>query len=359
MPSHSCIDAEAQRQRWTLFPGVLNGNIRGHHTNSSPCSSLDFKHEEFACFHEKSTSLLPPRETRERARLPLSLFTILRHPIDRIGAQAFYGNTVGPALITQNIIQHCLPNISQSSFNLNGEFRRCRVLTRQDMDCPCLYRTLHDSFHTLQTNESLWFEWFASPAFGDAYMSNYYIKRLVGGIRSTSQQDETTAADAAPARDCLLNISKDCTGHDLLQELLPSVKCSSQPLENMTLARIQAEDLLRTQYDFSILEHLSDPSAPFFFQSLLRERDIDRIRSSLNRSRTANPGFIDLLLPGYAPPHSPASSLKYAAFFPKAVLSFLFADNAEDIALYHSALKMYRHRIQRLMSEQQTDQRGR
>jgi hypothetical protein len=333
----------------------LNGNILGHNSNSSLCTSFDFKHEEFACLDERSSSLLPSRVSREQAQLPFSLFTILRHPIDRIGAQAFYGNGVGASLVIQNIYKHCLQNTSFTSFNLNAEFHRCRqqLTEQQGGRCSCFYHTLNETFHTLRTNETLWFNWFTSPGYGDSYMSNYFIKRLVGGFRATRPRDEETSV---AARECLLNQTKDCTGQKLLQELLPSVRCSVDSLSsNMTLARIKAEDLLERQYDFSILEHFSDPSAPFFFQSLLRERDVELIRGSLAHSRTENVGFIGLLPPGHAPARSSSSrspsSLKYASFFPKPVLAFLLADNAEDIALYHSAVKIYHHRIERLMAQ--------
>jgi hypothetical protein len=349
--SHNCFPSDVH-QNWTLFAGVLNGNIRGHQLNSSPCTSLDFRHEEFGCLDEKILAFLPPRHIREKSRVPFSLFTILRHPIDRIGAQAFYGKTVGVTFIKQNILKHCLSNHTLWSFHIENLLQQCHneAPLPQSTLCQCFYQTLQESFHTLRMNESLWFNWFASPSYRDGYMSNYYIKRLIGGVRLTSQNHLTTPTNL---RDCLLNPKKDCTGHDLLQELFPSVRCTLYPFTNMTLARIKAEHLLKTQYDFSILERFSDPSTPFFFQSLFREREIDRIRSSLsslNSSRSANWGFIKRLPSGYAPARSSTSPLKYASFFPESVLKFLLDDNAEDITLYHSAVKIYHHRINRLMA---------
>jgi hypothetical protein len=213
-------------------------------------------------------------------------------------------------------------------------------------------------------------------------MSNYYLKRMLDGD-----------ARANPvALDCLqngsgqpsaLSQSLNCSSRDrdLLFELTPSSRCSMRSGgltkgfgNNHTRARLEAEHLLRSQYDFMILEHLSDPSTPFFLSSLLREPNVELIRKLLHLSHSSNTGLVNHIPARYhpSPPPSPlppssASEpsfvapaggaalvpyLKYAYLFPKSVLEFLLSENAEDIALYEYAVRLYQHRIQQLISHQ-------
>jgi hypothetical protein len=282
------------------------------------------------------------------------------------------------------ISEHCP---TQRIQNVLGEIEQCgrgaRSRGPSSAPCECLYEAYNLTLEVLRTNETLWFQWLDQPGFGDAYQSNYYLKRMLDGDRRGNPEalqclQNNTATTTLSSSSSFSSLSLNCTSPDcdLLLELTPSSRCSLPSggltevlANNFTRARLEAEHLLRTQYDFMILEHLSDPSTPFFFSSLLREPNVDLIRKLLRLSHSPNSGLVSHIPARYQPPpaaapppasfssepdSAPAAQVftsKYAYLFPESVMAFLLSENAEDIALYEFAVALYQHRIQRLMSQ--------
>jgi hypothetical protein len=146
---------------------------------------------------------------------------------------------------------------------------------------------------------------------------------------------------------------------------IPSTKCSVNWKKNLSIAQIEAKYLLRTQYEFMILESFSDPFTPYFFQTLLREPNLELIQTVLkNLTQSRNSGFLSLVPSEFIPsslsrPNTEQGTKRhhnretefsslYSSFFPKSVLSYLLEDNAADIELYQFAVELYRKRIEKL-----------
>lgn len=217
------------------------------------------------------TSLLPPRSSI--GDIHFSIFTILRHPIDRIEARAFYGNSVGLRLLKDVVRERCF-SFSPRKFDLRRRYLSCWETRSTKKDCHCLYQSFEVTIQSLQTNETLWEHWFQDHYFGNSYMPNYYVKRIGYG-ESKSHGD---------APNCLRNVSKNCGGPSLLHLLTPASRCIPTSVTNITEDRILAEVLLETQYDIFILEKYSDISTPYFVCSLFRENDVELIREHLKES---------------------------------------------------------------------------
>lgn len=275
-----------------------------------------------------------------RSHLHFSLFSIFRHPIDRIGAQAFYGNTVGSLLLKDLIFRNCLPSSHGHEFNLNREFDICSNSLKIPSRCQCYYDSFREALNLLKKNETLWYEWFRTPGFGDQYMSNYYIKRMISGNTRVFPE----------AFQCIRFPELNCDGKHLLLELTPAARCMSAKTNNMTRARQIAESLLLGQYDFMILEQISHPSAPYLLASILREENVDLIHKLLQSTKSSNSGLLSHAPTDITHMNSSRSTLKYAYIFPESILNYLLVENAEDIALYDFAVKLYKHRVEHIMS---------
>lgn len=331
----------------------------GHNLNSSKCYSFDFIHEEFSCLNGQAMTKIIPRSNR--LHIPMKLFTIFRHPIERICAQAFYGeNSVGYFVMSNIIRKNCFyDEEDNSNIQITHLINMCKSPKElkensQSNLCKCLDNSYEETFRILKENETLWFEWFnTSQHFNDGYMPNYHIKRLLTG-RSHQLSNSISILN-----NCLENISQNCTGIELLRFSSPASRCLITPLPNYSIALNLAKNLLENHFEFLIMEKSNDPSTPYFFSNLLNEPNISLIIElrKLSRSR---PGIVTLIKPqnlttttsttSSSSSSSPSNlTFKYQSILPQSVLDFLIKDNHEDLQLYNYATKLYHKRIKQII----------
>ena len=337
------------KPHWTLFPGVQNGNIIGHNLTSSICSSFDFIHEEFACLDHKIIYKLIPRPLH--FHIPIKLFTILRHPIERIGAQAFYGeNSIGYSILYQRISQNCFENNVKRHFTIRLEINECERerIRKNGMNsryCECIKLSMEEGLQELQTNETLWFNWFnKSSSFGDDYMPNYYLKRLLTGHHLVRSSEINLF------NSCIKKPTNRCVNISLLSYLTPSSRCLITSLPNSTISIHLATKLLENYFDIFILERYNQSSTTYFFINLLRESNLTLINHLLY-SFSSNSGVVTLFphLKSSNSTSSMDSNMKYSSLLPQKVYDFLQKDNYEDIQIYNFATKLYDQRIKEIL----------
>lgn len=296
------------------------------------CPHIELRHEEFGCMSPSAIKLIPSRE--ERANLSFTLFTILRDPIERIGAQAFYGQqTVGYKVLLQHVQSQCFDHnetlLKASGFQLLTGFLKSRCGGDRPLPyCSCVTDAMKAGHENLRVNESVWFEWFRDErGYGDKYMSNYYTKRL----QATNVVECVKASDNRP-----------CLGEDLLPGFKFSGRCEYD-LPDMDNALLVAKDLLQTQYDFLLLEEMGTEGSVRLLSHALREPNMT-IVSRLMHFPPSNPGLSSLSTQHRSIPRQPDRP-HYLHTFPPAVLDFLLKDNHHDLELFRFAKGLYKERV--------------
>lgn len=260
--------------------------------NSSKCYAFDFVHEEFSCLDPRVFSQIVPRSQRLDAAF--KIFTIFRDPIERIGAQAFYGaESVGFRTLEDTITTNCYSIDNRDHLSIAIEIRECEKMKGRNQKilsnfCECIYKFADEGLKILKTNATLWFEWFKSQTFNDAYMPNYFIKRLLTGHSSQSM----TATQELNS--CIKYPEKNCSGKTLLRYSMPVSRCLMTPLLDSSETLQFAKNLLENQLDFFILEKYNEPGTIFYFSTLLRESNLTLI-SHLLHSGSSNFGLLNLL----------------------------------------------------------------
>ena len=191
----------------TVIEGIERGITNGRLYNlpaeeSIGCPHVRFKSIEGECWDINKIKALPPRHHRNG--VPLTLFTILRDPIERIGSQAFYSrNVVGIQTIVRNINQQCPEYLNvrpedlaclskaQDAFDSYETCKRLEnelklTLPYDKQKCGCIFAAHESAIVELKSNASLWMEWFEYSTsqfswYHNFYKKNYYFWRLFGG----------------------------------------------------------------------------------------------------------------------------------------------------------------------------------
>jgi len=329
--------------------GINDGRVYLQSSLDSPlCPFVNFKSSETLCWDMKKLQALPPRGQSRGS--PLSLFTILREPIERIGSQAFYSReVVGTKTIVQFIVDRCATNLS-AAINIQTAHDLYEKCKRQDIHisikptleiCLCIDQAYRLAIEELRSNESLWFQWFElsdSSAndgwFLNFYKKNYFLERLFGGVSALNK-----AANNESFRSALRGLGKGCSdcnpAVNVVYELsamtacfLPRRNLHSNPAmtrDTLTLAK----QLLRTHIDFIIMEKYGEYSSAGAIASVLgAEQHV--IAKISNVSHHGRGKF--------------ASTSSYRDIMPQSVVKYLETENALDIEFYHYAVKVFEER---------------
>jgi len=282
----------------------------------------------------------------------LSLFTILREPIERIGSQAFYfKDCVGVKTIVQFIIARC-PKFLQSNTPTSSaqdaydSYEHCRRLENQQKltltvsnmldKCMCFFGAYHDAIAELQTNADLWFAWFEASNkqaqwYHNYYKKNYYLERMFGGISYVSHRLSPTFNIALQ---CLEGKSDDRASNvNVLHELSAMVACVRNNFRQSIITEHilpMAKQLLRTHIDFIIMEKYGEYSTAGAIASVLGAEQHD-IAHSLASQHVGAGKFS-------------SSISSYRDIMPPSVVKYLETENAWDIEFYHYAVKVFEER---------------
>ena len=323
--------------------GIVDGKLDFEFgSNDRPtCPFINFVTFEGKCWDINKLQALPPRGQRHGA--PLSLFTILREPIERIGSQAFYSReVVGSQTISRFIADMC----GGYSVHGHGSYRLTYDRALDSLDackqmavnisndssngCSCMFEAHRLAMVELKSNGTLWFNWFEhsrrQPSwYHNLYKKNYYLERMFGGSRGSN-------STFIAALRCLEGEYAECTnGPHALNELSAMMRCVKNkhpsPITEDTLPL--AKQLLRSHIDFIIMEKYGEYSTAGAIASVLGadQRDIARI------SQGTHAGASKL-----------ASSSSYRDIMPPSVVKYLEAENAWDIEFYHYAVKVFDER---------------
>jgi len=294
----------------------------------------------------KKIQALPPRGQRHGA--PLSLFTILREPIERIGSQAFYSReVVGSETIVQFIVERCgrYSSLRHGSLKMTSDraldsldgCKQMAVSLSNDSStgCSCIFDAHRLAMEELKSNETLWFKWFEhshrqSSWYHNLYKKNYYLERMFGGNSMLYNEYYNMTFHAALR--CLEGEYTECTDSpSTLNELSAMTSCvknkHTSPITEDVLPL--AKQLLRTHIDFIIMEKYGEYSTTGAIASILRadHHDIAHL------SEGTHAGSSKL-----------ASISSYRDIMPPSVVKYLEAENAWDIEFYQYAVRVFDER---------------
>ena len=145
----------------------------------APCPFVNVVHEEFATLDGKLLRNVFNKSLNRQ--LNISFITSLRHPIERIGSQAFYGpNNIVYNSFKLSFLNQCNQSISERE--IYKSFKNCINLSRNYKKrkfCLCFLKAKQIVIEQLHTNNTIWFDWMDKEiGFHDVYLPNYYIHRL-------------------------------------------------------------------------------------------------------------------------------------------------------------------------------------
>ena len=323
--------------------GIVDGKLDFEfELNNRPrCPYINFVTFEGKCWDIDKLQALPPRNKRHGS--PLSLFTILREPIERIGSQAFYSReVVGCQTISRFIVGMCgrysvhgydsyrvtsdraldsLDACKQMAVNLSNDSRN---------ECSCMFEAHRLAMVELKSNETLWLNWFEhshrqSSWYHNHYKKNYYLERMFGGIRGSN-------STFTAALRCLEGEYAECTNvPNVLYELSAMMRCVKNkhpsPITEDTLPL--AKQLLRSHIDFIIMEKYGEYSTAGAIASVLGADQHDIASISVGTHAGAS---------------KLASSSSYRDIMPPSVVKYLEAENAWDIEFYNYAVEVFEER---------------
>ena len=337
--------------------GIVNGRLHNQATaldDSIRCPRINFKSIEGQCWDINKIKALPPRHHRNG--VPLTLFTILRDPIERIGSQAFYSrNVVGIQTIVRYINQKCpeylnvkpqgLASLSkaQDAFDSYETCKRLEIqrkLTKpyDQQKCGCLFAAHESAILELKSNASLWMEWFEYSTlqyswYHNFYKKNYYVERMFGGLSELVHPHRNESFHHA--LQCLEGGCDDndnpATDFDAFQELDALTDCvrTTQRPSIVDYSVVTAgKELLRTHIDFIITEKYGEYSTAGAIASALNGNRSDIVR--LTKLHVGKGTFV--------------SSSTYRQLMPPSVVRYLEQENAWDMELYRYAVQVFEER---------------
>ena len=328
---------------------------------------------------------LPPRG--ERGVESFSFLTTIRDPIERIGSQAFYGSqSVGHIMIKEMLTSSQHPSCKRytqmsekdvSLINPTALSSNCGKdeHSEKNVNCICFADTIVRAMENIRNNESIWFNWIHNVVgFSDAYMPNYFIKRLVQHTGNVKNQI-SLASKFFEGLPCTMNPG-DCKIKDkyaLLRSLFPTRGCMLQKdmsQYNITEALSLAKQVLQFQLDFIITEHFDDPRTVHALElslqngfsassTFMQRKDNGGVMTSSERTTYIMNGTVSTKA------HNQSGGWKqqdvqnsgsihrrrlkvnkgsYRFDMPPAILKYLEQDNAADIEFYKFAVNEFERR---------------
>lgn len=338
-----------------LERGIIDGKLIYHIENSTvACPNINFRSIESECWDPIKMSLLPAKGLRNNA--PLSLFTIFRDPIDRIGSQAFYSQgVVGTQTIMKFIIKDCIEYIKKTMNNGQTDFQNafdgyeeCKVkeslksIPNEMKDtCNCMFSSYTMAIQELKTNEQLWYDWFnysnrQSGWHHNFYKKNYYLERIVGGRNSLDNTFYNKTFHYA--LDCLNNHGcKENTIVDyklnVLEQLSSMYHCYRNEFPSpITRESLQvAKLLLQTHIDFIIMENYTERTTAGAIASLLNANKDDIVRLTKMQYYGAS---------------KLSSTRSYRNLMPPSIIKYLEIENELDLEFYRFAVLVFKERAE-------------
>jgi len=337
--------------------GITNGRLYNLPTEESiGCPHVRFKSIEGECWDIDKIKALPPRHHRNG--VPLTLFTILRDPIERIGSQAFYSrNVVGIQTIVRFINQQCPEYLNvrpkdlaclskaQDAFDSYETCKRMEnehklTLPYDKQKCGCIFAAHESAIVELKSNASLWMEWFAysTSQFGwyhNFYKKNYYFWRLFGGsndlTRPRVNQSFHYALRCLEEQGGCDDRDKPTHDFDAFLELSALSGCA-HTLQHPPIVDYDVlttgKELLRTHIDFIIMEKYGEYSTAGAIASALKGNQTDIAR--LTRQHVGRGKFI--------------STSSYRYLMPPSIVRYLEQENEWDMELYRHAVQVFQER---------------
>jgi len=327
--------------------GIEDGRLSVQASNERPmCPYVNLMSMENMCWDIDKLQMLPPRGKRHGS--PLSLFTILREPIERIGSQAFYSReVVGIQTIIQFIKRSCLSHLlsrEAAEDDAYDSYESCKQLqshhtssspSPRSKKCSCLFEAHRLAMAELKSNDTLWFDWFEHSRrqvfyVTNLYKKNYYLERMFGGNSLLYNEYYNTTFHAALR--CLdRGCDEGAANLNVLHELSAMTICvkNIHPTKITEHILPMAKQLLRSHIDFIIMEKYGDYSTSGAIASFLRtdQQSVSRI---IRDSHHGAGKF--------------TSSSSYRDLMPPSVVKYLEAENAWDIEFYHYAVKVFEER---------------
>ena len=344
------------------FDGVNSGR-QFHHNHSiydhGLCPKITIVHSEFNCMPAKQ--ILRSTATISDRRSNLRLLTMLRHPIARVISQAFYQG-FGQQVTRQTILEMCAVDV----VNIMVCSARCKETpdgsvgvhnngVMLKLECACFLNAEKKALASVRGDESGWLKWMEAMAFTDAYMQNYYVKRLSAGDREGRYRlSPDSTVSPALSYDLFVNdlppypnrtrkdtpICRD--NYDLLKSLFAMPCVRFQAIDRVALEN--AKLLLKDHFTVLILEYFGDKASHALLHDSLGGVAVDESFEKANggivgnTSSSSSEGLRDVLnVKIFALQHMPPS-----------IYAKLEVDNALDIELFAFAVELYKERAKRL-----------
>jgi hypothetical protein len=386
MFEHGCISKDEKVSVRGIRSGVpLDMLVKKNYTaNYTRCPEVNMVHEEMLALDGKSFIDNFPRRGQRKDK-SFTLLTTLRHPIERIGSQAFYGkNSIARTVIMDVIEQSSNINCTdyqagfknrKNAFNPVSEKEYCakKSIANSSLKnkiCNCLDNAVIKSQEIIRTNGTVWFYWIQNVlGYHDQYLPNYFIRRLVSRTKNM-KYDHNPKSTFYKASRCISDDNcKSEYQYQLLSDSFPintgtgfnDKKCAVESDYDIKVALNMSKFLLRNQLDFVIMEYFD------------QERTVAAIRHALHGSlsppksfvgNTDNKGVFSSYGPNstnyykdqskfrrlsedYSSSRRKLITSSYRSSMPETVLSYLEKDNLEDIELYNFAVEEFESRSKR------------
>jgi hypothetical protein len=303
-----------------------------------------FVRNEYRCWNKQVLDLIPDRSVR---KFPMVLFTNFRDPIERIGSQANYATGWAAAYLlerTRDIcgeISHCACIKNRRICNLQNipQCQECQKKAKAEVD------------NAYRTDSTRWFDWFKTKqTFSDAYMQNYYLKRITG-IPSTleSKKDAWLKQSHEQIKTCMSNLEGGCD-FDVMNNkdrvsltgvvawgtacpMMRAAKLNGNDRETLELAK----SLISDKIDFYIMENIHDNCTVYYMANLLGIPDKEMLKLLLVHQRDNTFSSINAT-------EKHKDSFSYRSRMPADVVKFLEEDNKLDIELYNYAKWLFNKR---------------
>ena len=343
---HNCTDAEEIIGTSGVRAGIPLDMLRKRNYTDVTvrCPYVNMIHVEMSCIQAENVAQLPRRD--EIKNKHFSLFTILRDPIERIGSQANYGkHSVGFIIMNDYLQMYCSEFYKKVVDNFVYENILCETNPGWPQ-CHCYKKALSKAKNNIATNESMWFQWIhGAIGFDDRYMTNYYIKRLVGGFnefRRKTTKNTSIDINCFKQEQCF----KENGYITMVNILMPNEFCPLYYDKNETEAALEkAKNLLINHYDFMLQERFNDTVSLAAFRRALHIRFTPKsgVMDKVD-NKGITTGSRDVNHRKLSSSTLFVSSSSYKNSIPPKVLKYLQRDNAEDIELYNFAVDEFNRR---------------
>lgn len=329
--------------------GIQDGRVSDK--TGTMCPNISLAHVEFSCLDGQT--LLDSLDEHEGPRLNerFALVTVLRDPIERIGSQAFYGprNTFGVREINKEVYRLCtterkrVPRLDDARHFVKSNPKS----NFTDFLSQCADQAVANTLERIRSNATMWRAWFEGDVgFGDAYMPNYYIKRLsnlpmtrryypvfqrsVECVRNLTASVASTSSDVdSAAQVSFKSIRGECEKSDYLvmKELLSTTECKNARLESEfdpATALAVSKKLLDRHFTVLVLENIKKhPELMTRQLAHVLKLSTEYVQRVLQyRKARQNPGMIHI-------------ESSYRETMPLEVVRYLEETNKEDILLYN------------------------